>query len=127
MLKEFVRNQYKPNTDRSGERNYRESTSTEGYEPESSFEKDDQDNNNDNEVNESDHISRTLRPPINYGERSRYQSIKKVVHKSYGNCFSRDIRATDWWCNINCNHYPSHCPKNFCGCYKEIPSSISVS
>jgi len=31
-------------------------------------------------------------------------------------CVAVDIRATDQWCNDNCNHVPSYCPGGFCRC-----------
>eukprot|EP01084_Bolivina_argentea_P271403 461799_1 len=38
-----------------------------------------------------------------------------------GECYNNkyraiDTRATDQWCNDNCNHNPSYCPDNFCVC-----------
>jgi len=29
-------------------------------------------------------------------------------------CIDRWRRCTDQWCNVNCNHNPSYCPRSFC-------------
>ena len=31
-------------------------------------------------------------------------------------CKSLDVRASDAWCNANCNHVPQNCPATWCSC-----------
>jgi hypothetical protein len=52
-------------------------------------------------------------------------NIKKVataaesdVAKASWTCHGVNRRASDSWCNNNCNHVPSHCPPTHCRCNK---------
>merc|ERR1712159_166201 len=74
--------------------------------------------NDDSSDHKRRHISLVWSPGASVNGLEEKREVAREASRSEGhlNCHSIDKRATNTWCNANCNHDPPFCPKSMCEC-----------